>query len=66
MYTAPFIWIPSDKVQISGTKPKFTTYDRFHVTQIIYKDSRIVALAIKNASINKMAFVYDIRDKGKS
>ena len=66
LYTAPFIWIPSDKVQISGTKPKFTTYDRFHVTQIIYKDSRIVALAIKNASINKMAFVYDIRDKGKS
>ena len=22
LYTAPFIWIPSDKVQISGTKPK--------------------------------------------
>lgn len=65
LYTAPFIWIPSGKVQISGTKPKFTTYDRFHVTQILYKDSQIVALAIKNDSMNKMAFLYDAREEAQ-
>lgn len=71
LYTAPFIWIPSDKCEIKQTGRKdqrgndvLTCYDRFRVTQIIYDENRnIVALAIKNDTINKMCFKYDVRNE---
>lgn len=69
LYTSPFIWIAADKVtlQENGTdargRKKWTTYDKFKVTQIIIEDGIIVALAIKNTNLNKMAFVYDAREK---
>lgn len=71
LYTAPFIWISSDKCDIkpSGRKDQknkdiFTCYDKFSVKQILYNENKvIVALAIKNNSINKLVFLYDVRDK---
>lgn len=36
LYTAPFIWIPSDKVAITNKNGKPTTYDRFEVKDIGY------------------------------
>ena len=67
LYTAPFIWIPADKVTlkektVSGKK-SYTTYDKFEVTQIIIENKAIKALAIKNTSIGKMAFKVDLREK---
>lgn len=67
LYTAPFIWIPADKVtlkekMVSGRKA-YTTYDKFEVTQIIIENKVIKALAIKNISIGKMAFKVDLREK---
>ena len=39
LYTAPFIWIPADLVNISQNKAgKFTTYDSFSVKDIGYTD----------------------------
>ena len=67
MYTAPFIWIGSDLVTLKEVeqqgRKKYTTYDKFRVTQIVVEDGEIVALAIKNDSIGKMAFIYDARGK---
>lgn len=69
LYTAPFIWIGNECVTLkeAGTdnkgKKKFTTYDKFRVTQIIVENGTIVALAIKNDSVGKMAFKYDCREK---
>lgn len=71
LYTAPFIWIPSDKCTIKQVsdksgKPKFTCYDRFSVIQIFYDDiGCISALAIKNMTQNKLAFAIDYRPKPK-
>ncbi len=65
LYTAPFIWIPSDKVTLKEkegrNQKQWTTYDKFRVTQIIVIDGEIKALAIKNDSTKQMVFTYDIR-----
>lgn len=69
LYTAPFIWIPADKCELrpAGRKDKygkdvFTCTDKFKVTQIKYDENRnIVAIAIKNVTQRKMAFIYDVR-----
>lgn len=64
LYTAPFIWIPPDKVTLTDKRGGGkTTYDKFEVTQIIIEDGVIKAIAIKNISMNKMAFVIDMREK---
>lgn len=61
LYTAPSIWIKADCVTLKEKNGKYTTDDKFRVTQIIYEDNVIAALAIKNDSIRKMAFYYDAR-----
>lgn len=71
LYTAPFIWIPNNLVtlkekQAQTGKKQMTTYDKFRVTQIIVENGEIKALAIKNDSLSKMAFTYDIRKKENS
>ena len=50
LYTAPFIYIPADKCEISkNTKGKYITYDKFRVEAIKYNENReIIALSIKN------------------
>lgn len=68
LYTAPRIWIGKSDVTLqekgnTGSKKQYTTYDHFRVTQIIVENGKIVALAIKNDSLNKMVFKYDIREK---
>ena len=65
LYTAPFIWIGTDGVTLKEVeqqgKKKYTTYDKVRVTQIIIENGEIKALAIKNDSIGKMVFMYDVR-----
>ncbi len=38
LYTAPFIWIPRDKVKIQNKNGKLTTYDKFSVKKIAYDE----------------------------
>lgn len=49
LYTAPFIWVSSSKVNIQKRGDKFYTYDKFTVKAISYNDNReIVGLVILN------------------
>ena len=48
LYTAPFIWIPSDRCNITDNNGKPTTYDRFRVSKIGYEDGKITQLVILN------------------
>ena len=50
LYTAPFIYISSDKAKIvKNDKGKYTTLDKFCVEAIKYnKNSEIIGLSIKN------------------
>lgn len=60
LYTAPFIWIPADKLAITtGSNGKPRTYDRFGVERIAYDDMRrICGLAIRNLTTGKRVFVW--------
>ena len=59
LYTAPFIWIPADKCNISNGK----CYDKFEVEKIIIENKCITALAIWNVTKNVRAFVWQKEKK---
>ena len=61
LYTAPFIWIPADKVNIVDKQGKKTTYDKFTVEQIIIDNKTIVALSIRGQK--GRCFLMDNRKK---
>lgn len=74
LYTAPFIWIGSDMVNLVPRKDRngknsWTTSDRFYVEDIVIKNKYIEALAIKNMNKKDQngkplrVFYYDIRKK---
>lgn len=59
LYTAPFIWITSEKCNIKqGKNGKMQCYDRFKVEKIIIEDGRIKAVAIVNENTGKVCFVW--------
>lgn len=63
LYTAPFIWIPADKVTLAQKNGKYTTYDKFVVEAIRYDDKKqICALSIKNQKGTRV-FWFDNRKK---
>lgn len=58
LYTAPFIWVGSDKVSI-GKNPRNgnpTTYDKFIVADIEIIDKRITRLSIANAKTGEIVY----------
>lgn len=59
LYTAPFIWIPAGKVKIDSKNGKCTTYDRFEVFDIGYKDDSISKLIIVNEKSRQVVFRFD-------
>lgn len=68
LYTAPFIWISAKDGNVTLTNAKngkIATYDKFVVEQIIIENKKIVALSIRNISLNKRVFVEDKRPKSK-
>lgn len=58
LYTAPFIWIDSNKVKIGSKNGKPTTYDNFEVRLLEVVDGTITKLIIENVTQKKMAFTY--------
>lgn len=61
LYSAPFIWIPANKVNIQPKGDKYITYDRFNVQYITYNEQReIDSLVIVNENGN---MVYEKRGK---
>lgn len=65
LYTAPFIWIPSNACNITANGQKYACYDRFEVTNIEYDENeRISGLTIVNSKTK--AIVYELKSKAKS
>ena len=63
LYTAPFIWIPAERVNIQKKEreQKFYTYDRFHVWSINYdEEGKINAVMIVNQK-NEIVYSMDAR-----
>ena len=58
LYTAPFIWIPADKVSIKEYNGKCKTFDTFSVEKIAYENRKISGLSILNNKTRKRAFVW--------
>lgn len=57
LYTAPFIWIPSDKCKIQARGNGFTTSDQFEVSKISYNDKREISfLEVINAKTKEVVF----------
>lgn len=55
LYTAPFIYISADKMNITNNK----TFDTFDVIEIKYDDKRRISyLSIKNNKTGKIVFTY--------
>ena len=52
LYTAPFIWVPSDRCQIKNGK----CYDKFSVHSITIEGKKIVGLSIFNENTSKVVF----------
>ena len=65
LYTAPFIWIPSDKVSIAEGDGKLKVRDSFFVSYISYDESgRVIkSLEIRN---QRKEVVYQINMENKS
>ena len=58
LYTAPFIWIPTEKCNIEQDKMgKFKTNDKFYVNAIEIQDKKIIGLEIKNNK-NERVFIW--------
>lgn len=60
LYTAPFIWISSDKCNIKeGKNGKLVCNDGFYVEKIVYNDKQeISGLAIRNAKTRKRVYAW--------
>lgn len=57
LYTAPRIWIPAERVELSADRKKL--YDRLRVREITYNDCReIESLVIENVSRHQVAYTY--------
>ncbi|MBR1750890.1 MAG: hypothetical protein IJ740_08430 [Ruminococcus sp.] len=70
LYTAPFIWVGSDKCQIANKGGKLFTYDKFSVEKIDIQDGCIKQISIINQTLSQntgklvRAFVKTAKDTG--
>lgn len=61
LYTAPFIWISSDMIQIKSYNGKYSTNEKFSVSKIQYNENReIISLEIVNSK-NKTVFTFNTK-----
>ena len=58
LYTAPFVWVKAEDINIKEKSGRKACYDRFEVEKIKIENKRIVGLAIRNATTGKRCFVY--------
>lgn len=57
LYTAPFIYVPSDKCKITNRNGKYVCNDKFLVSHIGYDDKRnIISLTISNNTMRVIAY----------
>lgn len=58
LYTAPFVFIPADKLNLQQKNGKYVTYDSFSVEKIAYENGRITGLAVQNSKTGARVFVW--------
>ena len=58
LYTAPFIWVTSDKCSIKEKDGKLVCFDRFTVKNISYTNGVITGVEIKNQATSKVCFTW--------
>lgn len=59
LYTAPFIFIPKEKLNLNEKNGKYSTYDTFSVERIAFDENRRVSgLCIRNDTANKRCFIW--------
>ena len=58
LYTAPFIWISSSNCNLTEKNGKWTTYDRFAVSDIAITDKKITGLVIVKQSTRNDCELY--------
>lgn len=63
LYTAPFIWVPAGEYNGIQSNGKWTTYDRFKVTEIGYDGRKIDSLTIVNEKKGKVVFKKESTNK---
>lgn len=60
LYDTPFIWVPSDKCNLSNGK----CFDKFSVAKVKYNlDGHITGLAIRNDKTGKIVFIHNEEEK---
>lgn len=64
LYTAPFIWIPSDRCRLEQYKGNWTCRDRFAVTQMDVKDGRIRFVEVANVSTGQIVYQWKEQNLG--
>lgn len=64
LYTAPFIWVSADKINMSQDKGRWTTREKFCVTAMEVECGEITLLTIASAKTKKE--VYSFGKKGQS
>ncbi|MBQ0074512.1 MAG: hypothetical protein KBT34_09985 [Prevotella sp.] len=62
LYTAPFIWVKAEMKQNNG---RWTTYDKFDVSEMVVEDGTITKLQIVNSNTKKVVFTYGTAEKDK-
>lgn len=58
LYTAPFIFIPSEKMNIYTSNGKYKTFDTFFVEKIKYENKKISAISIRNEKTGKRCYIW--------
>jgi hypothetical protein len=56
LYTAPFIWVPTDKCNLIDRNGKWVCYDTFDVAKIAIEDGRITGVRIVNRKTQQVAY----------
>lgn len=56
LYTAPFIWVPSERCKMEQQNGKWTCRDKFSVAKIAVVDGRIVGVRVMNDTTGQVAF----------
>lgn len=65
LYTAPFIFVSADKINITERNGRKSTYDKFAVEKIAYDGNHISGISIINATSGKRVFVWQ-KHKGNA
>lgn len=66
LYTAPFIFVKAEDINLIKRGNGVSTYDRFSVVEIDYNNEREISyLTIKNDKTNKLVYQYEEKNKPK-